>query len=248
MKQNLLRLATLVPVVAAFAAAPVHLHASETSARAESKLAEVKGDATKAGLDELNAEIDRVDAMLDNAPSDEEKAAAKARLDVLKDRRNELRKSYVQSRYEQLKADIRAEANRVAAWTKRTFNRDEVSNARREMKDATEDAKRSAAQAGEHAYAAAQSAGAAADLAAYKLRPTDTNKEEAKAALKALDAKIEALDDRADAMPAGPQRDTAKRHVKALEDRKDELKHEFNKARFDALVDDVQREWNDLVH
>ncbi len=86
------------------------------------------------------------------------------------------------------------------------------------------------------------------DLAAYKMRPTDTNKAEAKAALDALDAKIDELDDRADHMADGPDRDAAKRKVKALEDRKDELQHQFNKARFNALVDDVQREWNDLIH
>jgi DNA repair exonuclease SbcCD ATPase subunit len=248
MKPNLLRLAVLVPAVAAFCTAPVCVRASEASARAEANLAEVKGDAAKAALDELNAEIDRVDAMLDNAPTPEEHDAAKARLDVLKERRNDLRKTYVRARYDQLKADVRAEANRVSAWTKKTFNRDEVSNARREMNDAADDAKRAAARAGDSAYATAHSTAAAMDLAAYKLRPTDTNKEEAKAALKALDAKIEELDERADAMPAGPDRDAAQRHVQALEDRKDELKHEFNKARFDALVDDVQREWNELIH
>jgi hypothetical protein len=46
-------------------------------------------------------------------------------------------------------------------------------------------------------------------------------------------------------MPNGPDRDVVKGRIKALEDRKDELKHQFNKARFDALVDDVQKEWND---
>lgn len=248
MNPHSLRLLAAVSSLAALAVGPVALHASETSARAAAQVSEVKGDAAKAALDELNAEIGRVDALADQAPTPEEKAAAKARLDVLKERRNDLRKTWAKARYEQLKADVRAEANRVSAWAKKTFNRDDASNARREISETTEDAKRAARDAGDSAYAHAQSAGAAMDLAAYKLRPTDTNKEEAKAALKALDAKIDELDDRADKMPAGPDRDAAKRHVKALEERKEQLKHEFNKARFNALVDDVQREWNDLVH
>ena len=44
----------------------------------------------------------------------------------------------------------------------------------------------------------------------------------------------------------GPERDVVKGRIKALEDRKDELKHQFNKARFDALVDDVQGEWHNF--
>jgi len=248
MNTKMLRLLTLAPALTALVVLPVRLHGNEATARADASLSEVKGDAAKAAIDELSAEIDRVDAMIDNAPTPEEKAAAKARLDVLKERRNALRKTYVRARYDELKADVRAEAARVNAWTKRTFNRDEVSTTRRDIANATETARRDAQAAGDRAYADTQAAAAAMDLSAYKLRPTDTNKEEAKAALKALDARIDQLDDRVDRMPHGAERDAAKQRVKALEDRKDELKHEFNKARFNALVDDVQRSWNDLVH
>jgi hypothetical protein len=221
--------------------------ANEASARAESTIAEARGDAARVGMDALDAEIDRVDAMIDNAPTEADRAAAKARMDVLKERRNELRKRYVKARYDELSADVRAEANKFSAWTKRTFTRDPADKAADEVNDAAKDAKRAAVKAGDNAYAYANSAGAALDLAAYKTRPTDTNKEEAKAALKALDQKIEALDDRADQLPRGAQRDALKRRVKTLEERKDELKNEFNKARFNALVDDVQNEWNDLT-
>ena len=248
MKTKLLRSLTLAPALVAFATAPAFVHANETTARAEAALSEVKGDAAKAALTELDAEMDRLETMIDNAPTDADKAAARARLDTLKERRGELRKTYVKARYDELKADVRAEANRLGAWAKRTFNRDEASNAKREIKDTLNDAKREARQAGNSAYAAAASAGASMDLAAYKMRPTDTNKEEAKAALKALEAKIDALEDKVDAMPRGADRDRAERRLKALEDRKDDLKGEFNKARFNALVDEVQNEWNDLVN
>lgn len=235
MKTNLLRLLSVAPALA-LASLPVQA-ATETAARADAAISEVKGDAAKAAMDELNVEIDRVEALIDQAPTAEDKAAAKARLETLKDRRNDLRKTYVKARYDQLKADVRAETARVSAWGKRTFSRDTSDKVRDDVQ-----------RAGDNTYAAAASVGAASDLAAYKLRPTDTNKAEAKAALKALDDKIEALENRADEMPAGAQRDAAKRRVKALEDRKDELKHDFNKARFDNLVDSVQAEWNDVVH
>lgn len=235
-------LLTILPALALGLAAP--LLANEATANVESGIAEVKGDAAKAALKELDAEIDHVDALVDNAPSSADKDAAKARLEVLKERRSELRKTYVKARYDELKADVRAEANKVGAWTKRTFTRDPAEKAADDIHDAAQDAKRSAKKAGDDTYAYASSAGAAIDLNAYKMRPTDTNKEEAKAAIKALEQKIKALDDRADHMPRGADRDAAKRRVKALEDRKDELEHQFLKARFDALIDDVQNEWN----
>ncbi|HYP17875.1 MAG TPA: hypothetical protein VEQ65_11750, partial [Opitutus sp.] len=180
------------------------------------------------------------------------KSAARTRLDALKERRAELRKTYVKARYDELKSDVRAEANRVAAWTKRTFSRaddkvrDATAEVRADTREATADAKRSLDRAGDRTHAALASTAASMDLAAYKLRPTDTNKDEARAALKALDAQIEALEDRVDAMPSGATRDAAERRVKALEDRKDDLQGEFNKARFDALVDEVQAEWKNL--
>jgi chromosome segregation ATPase len=234
--------------VLAFAfAATVRVHATETTARVESNVAEVKGDAAKAALKDLDAEIDRVDQMIDHAPTAADKAAAKARMDVLKERRSELRKTYVSARYDELKADIRTEGNRVSSWTKEKVGRDPASNAERDIANATDDAKRDAKRAARDAhdstYAYANSVGASTDIAAYKMRPTDTNKEEAKAALKALDRRIDELDDRADRMDRGPARDALKRRIKELEDRKDDLKHEFNKARFDALVDDVQDAW-----
>jgi hypothetical protein len=244
MKTSNLRIAALVPAMALVFVLPTRVRATETTAKIESNVAEARGDAAKAAIDDLDREIDRVDAMIDNAPTPADKASAKARMDVLKERRSDLRKTYAKAKYDELKADIRAEGNRVSAWGKDTFHRDPAKKAANEMKDAAHDAKKDAKEAGNNAYAYANSAGATMDLAAYKMRPTDTNRDEAKAALKALDKKIDELDDRADKMPKGPDRDAAKRRVKALEDRKDQLKHEFNKARFDALVDDVQSAWN----
>jgi hypothetical protein len=244
MNTKYIRTLALLPTLAVLLAVPSLSRASEATAKVDSNLAEVKGDVTKAALKELDAEIDHVDALIDNAPTAEDKAAAKARLAVLKERRSELRKTYVSARYDELKADVRAEANRVSSWTKRTFTKDPAEKVADDAKDAVKDAKHAAKEAGDNTYARANSVGATVDITAYKLRPTDTNKEEAKAALKALDQKIDELDDRADKMSKGPEREVVKGRIKALENRKDELKHEFNKARFDNLVDDVQSEWS----
>ena len=74
---------TLVPALILGAGLP--LSANEVTANAQAGMAEVKGDAAKLALKELDAEIDHVDSLIDNAPSEAEKAAAKARLDVLKE-------------------------------------------------------------------------------------------------------------------------------------------------------------------
>ncbi len=238
MKSSLLSRFILIPALAAVTV-PVLVQASEATARAKAEVSEIKGDAAKAALDEINAEIDRLDVLVDSAPDMSEREAARARIDVLKERRNDLRKTYVKSRYEELKADIRAEGNRLAAWTKRTFNRDEASNARREVGDTLDEAKRDARAAG-------HSAVAAMDLDSYKNRPLDTDKDAARAALNALEETIDELDDRVDDMPKGVARDAAEKRVDALEDRKDELEDNFNRTAFNALVDDVQAEVKSL--
>jgi hypothetical protein len=247
MNTKYIRTLALLPTLAVLLAVPARIHANEATANAASEMAEAKGDATKAALKELDAEIDHVDAMIDNAPTPEDKAAAKARMDVLKEHRSELRKTYVSARYDELKADVRAEADHVSAWTKRTFTKDPAEKAADDAKDAVKDAKDAAKDAGDNAYAHASAMDGSMDLAYYKSRPTDTNKDEAKMALKAVNKSIDRLDDRADKMPKGPDRDVVKGRIKALEDRKDELKHQFNKDRFNDLVDDVQKEWNDVT-
>lgn len=285
MKTKTIRALACLPALALLPSLPAFA-ADAVPAKIEAGVADARGDAAKAALKELDAEMDAVDAMIDNAPTPEDKAAAKARMEVLKERRSELRKTYVKAHYDELKADVRAEGNKFKAWTKRTFTRDPAEKAADEVADATRDAKRAAKRAGDevadeardakratkrasdnladetrdatrdanrevrkagdNTYAAAATAGAAMDLAAYKARPTDTNKDEMKAAIKAMEKRIDELDDRADKMPRGADRDAAKRRVKALEDRKDELEKQFTKARFDALIDDVQGEWNDI--
>jgi hypothetical protein len=235
MNYKLIRTLALLPTAALFAALPA-THASETTARIDSSASEIKGDAAKLQLKQIDAQIDLLDDAVDNAPTATEKAAAKERLNLLKERRSELRKTYVRSRFDELESDVRAESNRIGSWSKKTYKRDPVATAGRDVDRATD-----------RTYATGAVA-AAADVEAYKLRPTDTDKNEAKAALEALDHRIDELAKRADNMPKGADRDIAKRRVKALDKRKDELKSDFNKERFNALVDEVQAEGRDLRH
>ena len=248
MNTKALRACSLFATLAVLPVMPVHSATNQPSPKAESAQAEIKGDAAKAALKELDFEMDRVDGLLVNAPSQADRVAAKARLAVLKERRSALRKTYVKARYDELRADLRVETERVSAWAKRTFTSDPATKATEEMNTAVKDAK-TAAQAAEHqAYAEASTADAATDIAIYKLRPTDTNKEKAKADLKALEVNINALAAHIDHLPDSEERTSAQQRLKILKERRSELQGDFNKARFDALIDDVKRAWNETVH
>ena len=72
--------------------------------------------------------------------------------------------------------------------------------------------------------------------------------EVAKASLDHLDADIDLLEAKIDAVQDPVRKDELKMRFKALKERRSELGHEFRKARYDALVADVKDEWNKLVH
>jgi hypothetical protein len=248
MKTKALRTCTLYATLAALPVIPVRSATNQPVPMTDSALAEIRGDAARTALKELDVEMDRVDALLDNAPSHADRVAAKARLAVLKERRSDLRKTYVKARYDELRADLRVEAERVSAWARRKFSSDPATKATDEMHATVKEAK-AAAQAAEHkAYAEASTADAATDIAIYKLRPTDTNKEEAKAGLKALEVNIDTLSARIDHLPASEERTSAQQRLKILKERRAELQKELNKARFDALIDDVKHAWDETVH
>jgi outer membrane murein-binding lipoprotein Lpp len=116
-----LRLPSLLLVSAALlggAAAPVSLSAQSVAGA----VADAQSAAIKSQLQELDAQIDQLDELHDHAPTAEEKAAAKARIAVLKERRSDLRKEFVQTKYELLKAEVKEEFVKLSAWSKRTFS------------------------------------------------------------------------------------------------------------------------------
>lgn len=249
-------LRSLLPVSALVLAAPVATTALRAQA-VESAVAEAKGDALKAMLKELDVQIDRLDDFIDNAPTAADKAAAKARIAALKERRSELRKNYVQARYDSLKADVQTEYKKLSAWAKRTFSSKPEAKVERAAEDAADKARAHAARAADvandaaaRAKAATNQAAAAAssDLAAYKANPTDEAKADVKASLALLDAEIERLDERCDRLPRGKERDATKLRIKALKERRSELASDFRKARFDTLMADVKAEWNKFIN
>lgn len=226
--------------------APVIARGQETSAtnpsvmKAETRSAISASEAKdhKADLDALDREIEAIEQRLDHASEGPERTAAKMRLEALKDRRTELRKAYVGAKFDQLKADTRAEYEKVAAWTKDKYEavKENLSGPEPDVVAQTSATVNPAANA------------AMTDIALYKMNPSPENKEEVKLALDALEDEIDRLEDRADAMPKSEQRTALERRINALEDRKDDLEDNFTKARWDALVADVKREWNDLVN
>lgn len=253
-KSKLLR--HLLPVSALLLGSPL-IGTSLRAQAVESAVADAKGAAYKAQLKALDVELDRLDELLDNAPTPEEKATAKARIQVLKDRRSELRKDYVQAKYDGLKADVKTEYNKASAWTKKTFSSSPESKLDRKLDDASDKAKDVAHDTAKAARELKADVGAAvtpaavatsADIAAYKMSPTDENKADVKASLALVDTEIKRLEDRVDALPKGDERDATKLRVKALKDRRSELSSDFRKARYDALKADVKAEWNKLVH
>lgn len=139
MKDNFHSLRSLLAVVAVLAGVPAALaplHAQE----AEGAVADAKAAALKAMLQHLDDQIDRIEEFLENAPTPQDKAAAKARLEKLKERRSELRKNYAQARFDALKADVQTEYNKLSLWAKKTFSTSPEAQLDRKL-DAAADAK-----------------------------------------------------------------------------------------------------------
>lgn len=115
MKSHLVRLLrSLLPAVALLAVVPL-LPAQQP----DGTNPDTKAPATNVMLQDLDRQLTRIDEFLENAPTPQEKATAKARVDKLKERRAELNKNYVQAQFESLKADIKAEHDKLALWPKK---------------------------------------------------------------------------------------------------------------------------------
>src|SRR5690606_29550646 len=143
------------------------------------------------------------------------------RLEALKDRRTELRKAYLSSKYEQLKADVQAEYEKVAAWT-----REKYQNAKESMRSS--DAKtpaRADARVNPETDTAISPAPVPQANSSSEITPDE------KAAVQALDMEITRLKQHARSLPQGERRTILERRLEAIEDRKDELEKNFTQAR-----------------
>ncbi len=183
----------------------------------------------KAALDSIDAELAHLDRLADSAPTPEQKNDIKARYKALKERRKDLGHDFTRARYEAFKADLKIESDKVSSWGKDTFH---------SKPSAT-------ATAGATSVAANNTADKIDD---YRSNNTDVNKAEVKASLAKLDADIDLLEAKIDAVQDPVRKDELKADLKALKDRRDDLKSDFRKARYDALVADVKAQWNKVVH
>ena len=236
LKPNTTQLALALVLIAlrpAIAAEPV-----AGAARAEAATAESAALERKAALSAVDAQIDQIEVGLARAPDAAEQSAARARLADLKERRSALRKDYAKAKLDELQADTKVEYEKVAAWTRKT-TRDLKEKVSSSAPDATTPAP---------AVASPDANAARAHVELYRLNPSPENKAEVKAALDALDAEIDRLEDYAETLPQGDDRRALEKRVKVLEKRQDALERDFTKARWDALVADVKSEWSQTVH
>jgi DNA repair exonuclease SbcCD ATPase subunit len=183
----------------------------------------------KASLDAIDAELAHLDRLADSAPTPEQKNDIKARYKALKERRKDLGHDFTRARYDAFKADLKMETDKASNWSKDTFqNKPSATSA-----------------AGATSVAATNTADKIDD---YRVNNSDVNKAEVKASLAKLDADIDLLEAKIDSVQDPMRKDELKANLKALKERRDELKSDFRKARYDALVADVKGQWNKITH
>jgi hypothetical protein len=82
----------------------------------------------------------------------------------------------------------------------------------------------------------------ASKIEQYRSDDSDMNKAEVKTALAQIDAELDHLDALADAAPTPEIKADAKARYSLLKERRNELKKEFNRARYEAFKSDLQAE------
>jgi hypothetical protein len=183
----------------------------------------------KAALAQIDAELNHLDKLADAAPTPEQKADAQTRYAALKERRNELKKEFNRARYEEFKSDLQAELDRVSAWARETFQTKPAATSAASATSATADA-------------------ASEKIASYRHDSSDINKAEVHASLARLDADIDVLAAKIDALADPTHKAELQQRLAAIKDRRSELNSQFRKARYEALVADVKAEWNKLTN
>lgn len=183
----------------------------------------------KIALAQIDSELDHLDRLADSAPTPEQKADIKARYKALKERRKDLGSDFTRARYEAFKADLKVETDKVSDWSKDTFHN------------------KPAASASSSATSMAAS-NTADKISDYRDNSSDVNKAEVKASLARLNADIDLLEAKIDAVQDPVRKDELKQNLRAIKERRDELKSDFRKARYDALVADVKGQWNKLTN
>lgn len=232
-------LALLVFPVVTLAEEPAD-SAAATGAKAAEKTAEklqgykanpseVNKADVKAALEQIDAELEHLDQLAEAAPDAQQRAETKLRYDILKERRNDLKREFTRARYEAFKADLQAEMDKVSAWAKEKFsgNRPVARPAATVAGDAVDSVSKRKADA-----------------------PTDSitlNEPQVRTALARLDTDIEMLAARIDALSDHERKAQLNRRLRAYRDRRNELSSQFRQDRYAGLAADVKAEWNQLL-
>jgi hypothetical protein len=186
-------------------------------------------ESSRSAIAQIDAELDLLARQVPAAPTPAQGEAIKSEYNALKQRRNELKKDFTETRYDELSTDLQVAKDKVSAWAKEEA--------------ATTNPKASAAVSVTNEKAA----DAAAKVEDYRNESSDLNKAEAKAALYHLDTDINLLNAKIEAVLDPAQKSELKHSLKLLKERRAELTGDFRKARYDALVDDVKAEWNKVT-
>lgn len=194
----------------------------------------------KAALAQLDAEIEQLEALADDAPNDARREAVLVRIDALKERRDDLRGEFNAARFAELKTDVRREWNEFKAWVA-----DQTDGVEEEA-EATADADRDRERRGVHDTSNYVRTPEAAGAPVAVARDSDYGKDRARqdgreVALERVDRELDRLERRAERL-AEADREQFEERVSALRDRRDQLDEDFSDERYTALMKDILSE------
>jgi hypothetical protein len=176
---------------------------------------EVNKAEVKAALAELDTQIAHLDSLSVHAPDEASRRAARARVETLKDRRDELRSDFNQARFDELRADVRREWNQFKGWVRKKADRDEP--VRKERPDA-----------------------AAANRAASPAHDSVLRREH-DAALTRVDQELDLLHDRAEKLDSTSKEELQAR-INVLKDHRKDLEKNFTEERYTSLIREIRTE------
>jgi hypothetical protein len=192
---GLLLLALMLPRISAQAT---------SSAPAEATAAQTEEQ--KAALKALDADIARLDVVLESIHDAQLKALSKGFIDVFKEKRDRLRTTFDQTKYDELKFETVAEFQRLHLWLAAP--------------------RTSRAELGP----------THAQQILFDLEPSPTDPAEVKAALQALDDEIKRREDQANRVAPGPDRDAAMLRLKPIKESRTVLGTKFTEAGWNAVI------------
>jgi len=206
------------------------------SDRADAKIEDDRAGFTKMTPAEVKSALAQIDAQLapikelaEAAPTPRQKADINARYHALNRRLDALKKDFTRDRYDAFKVELSAEKDRIAAWTKDDF--------------ATKPEVNSTAQ-----LTAADAATTAHQIADSHADANQVSNADTKAALTRLDADLDLLAIKIDAISDPTRKQELTLTLDNLKSRRADLGLEYRQAWYDALVSEVRAAWNRITN